>query len=174
MAEDHLEIERAWILTEMPPAELITHNIPHLISYLFSGKEGELRIVSREHKVDNGMPADVTKHSITVKSGNVGLTRNEWEDDDFPEWAWKIMLNQTIASIKKTRYFVNYDNHKLEIDKYHYRMANGEGGDDIRNKLRLECEFKSEEEANEFELPDWAKGSKEITGLGVEWGLDSD
>ena len=168
MLEDHLEIERAWILEKMPPQNLITHNIPHDIGYVFSDKNGELRVVHRVHRKSNGMPNDAHRYSITVKSGGT-LTRSEWEDDDFPEWAFELMWRKTDCSINKTRYFVTFGKYRLEIDYYNSRGAHFTGGDveckDIEGRVRLECEFDSEEEANEFVLPDWAEGAIEITGL---------
>lgn len=168
MIEDNLEIERAWILDKMPPSELITHNIPHDIGYIHSDKNGELRVVHRYHSKENGMPAYGERYSITVKSGGT-LTRKEWEDDDFPQWAFDILWVKTKVYIRKTRYFVQYKDHKLEIDLYRSRGSHDQFStwqkSDIAGNIRLECEFLSEEAAGEFVLPDWAEGAVEITGL---------
>ena len=175
MSEDHIEIERAWVLEEMPAQELITHSIPHQIAYLFSESYGELRIVKRYHEVARGMPSDCEKFSITVKSGQSGLSRNEWEDDELPEWAFLVLEAQGKHVVEKTRYFVNHNEHKLEINQYAnrsyspyadlYTFRNVVWTDDINGKIRLECEFSSEEEAKSFELPEWAEGAMEITGI---------
>lgn len=171
MSKDSIEIERAWILNKMPPKELISHNLPHKIGYLFSDYSGELRIVKRMHRTINGMASNETWHSITVKSGQSGLSRSEWEDDYFPEWAYNILWEKRKASIDKTRHFVPYKKHRLEIDVYNardYLIHNIDGlhySADIANNIRMECEFSSEDEAAQFELPEWAQDAREITGI---------
>lgn len=171
MVENHTEIERSWILKSLPNEDLIEKNIPHEIAYLISGFVGELRIVKRLHKKSNGMPSDCEKYSITVKGGQSGLSRPEWEDDNFPAWGFDILWQSKKSVIKKTRYFVPDGKHLLEIDVYHKRgkISNHtndfEWCSDIAGNIRVECEFSSEEEANAYTLPEWAKGSKEITGM---------
>jgi CYTH domain-containing protein len=177
MAENHKEIERIWILPKMPSKEVLANNtskgdranpIPHLISYLFSDYKGEMRVVKREFDTGN-------KYSVTVKSRG-DMVRDEWEDDHVPEWVYEIVEPNAICGVAKTRHFVDHQNYTLEIDEYQYRFTRGtidtdidsdiayyNKEDDIAGKVRLECEFSSEEEANDFELPEWAEGAKEVT-----------
>lgn len=175
-AENHKEIERIWILPKMPPSEVLANNtnigaranpIPHLISYVFSDFRGEMRVVKREFDTGN-------KYSITVKSRG-DMVRDEWEDDHIPQWVYETVEPNAICGIAKTRHFVDYQNYTLEIDEYQYRFTRSKvdtGVDlcshynkeyDVARKVRLECEFASEEEANRFKLPEWATGVKEVT-----------
>jgi len=175
MAKDIKEIERIWILPEMPPEELTIHKIPHLISYIFSEKEGEMRVVSRylpeEDDSLNNLPfikkdgekQVVGRFFLTVKSRG-DMVRDEWEDKNLPEWAYKILAAQAVCGILKTRHFIKYNNYTLEVDEYSTRFFGVKRvSNDIKGKVRLECEFASEEEANRFKLPEWAKGAVEVT-----------
>ena len=176
MAENHKEIERIWILPKMPPQDVLENNtskgdrerpIPHLISYIFSDHKGEMRVVKREFDTGNTF-------SITVKSRG-DMVRDEWEDDRLPEWVYNIVEPNAVCGVAKTRHFVDYQNYTLEIDEYQYRFTRSEvetdidlcsfynKDEDIAGKVRLECEFSSEEEANHFELPEWAEGAREVT-----------
>lgn len=163
MAEDHVEIERAWIIYELPPNDLVSHIIPHDIVYLFSDEFGELRIVRRIHRTSFGMASNQERFSITVKSGG-SLSRKEWEDDEFPKWSFDILWNKVENAIEKTRYFANFNEHLLEIDYYHNRLSYNKTYSDVSGKIRLECEFNSETEAADFVLPDWVKDAVEVTG----------
>jgi CYTH domain-containing protein len=183
MAENHKEIERIWILPKMPSPEVLANNfnkgdranpISHLISYIFSDHRGEMRVVKREFDTGN-------KYSITVKSRG-DMVRDEWEDDHIPQWVYETVEPNAVCGVAKTRYFVDYQNYTLEIDEYQYRFTRGEvetdidrctprttppgyyhKDDGIAGKVRLECEFPSEDEANRFELPEWAKDAREVT-----------
>jgi len=170
MAENHKEIERIWILPKMPSPEVLANNtntgaranpIPHLISYIFSDFNGEMRVVKREFDTGN-------KYSITVKSRG-DMVRDEWEDTNIPEWVYNIVEPNAMCAVSKTRHFVDYQGYTLEIDEYHYRGSNrGRSGmyhdlTELNDKVRLECEFSFEQEANDFELPEWAKDAKEVT-----------
>lgn len=163
---DHVEIERAWVLDALPPEKIVKYKIPHDIGYIFADDECELRIVQRYHRVENGMLEDARKYSITVKDGAGGLSRKEWEDDEFPAWAFDLLWTKLCCSLYKTRHFVDYKDNLLEIDEYHDRTfysGNYAYDDSLAGKVRLECEFDSEDAAKSFELPEWAKGAVEVT-----------
>ena len=150
MAHNHIEIERSWILKALPDSALIDHSIYHEIGYLFN-EDGELRVYKKNL-------AGRWKYGITVKTDGK-LSRQEWEDKAFPEWAFNVVWPNTLgARVHKVRYFVHYSHdgniYLLEIDEYRKNC---------KGLIRLECEFRSEEAANRFVLPNWAKGSVEVT-----------
>lgn len=155
--KDNKEIERSWILPYFPTLTF-SHAITHNIYYLLSNDLGEMRIVERFLK-------DGKTYSLTVK--NIGdLSRNEYEDDNLPEWAFLILKKEYKFMVSKTRHFLNYKNYQLEIDDYNYRVVNVglfHNKESFQDKVKLECEFSSEEEANRFVLPEWAAGAEEVT-----------
>lgn len=166
MAKDHKEIERAWILPNNPPQELINDSILHLISYIFINNYGEMRVVRRY--------AREKEFLLTLKTHG-DMVRQEWEEE-IQQWSYNILEQQAVCGLKKTRHFINYHDFLLEIDEYHYRFERGTINteidsdisfeskyEDIAGKIRLECEFSSEKEANDFILPGWAVGATEVT-----------
>lgn len=146
MSQDAIEIERSWVLKSLPDKSLVDHTIFNQIGYVFR-KNGELRVYKKR------VP-DKWKYGITVKD-NGDLSRKEWEDKLFPEWAYEVVWPNTLgARVYKTRHFVFYKALLLEIDQY-YR--------DLKGLIRMECEFPSEGAAAAFVLPEWAEGAIEVT-----------
>lgn len=148
MSKDELEIEKKFILNQMPAQDLINHNIPHESYYLTGATDSELRLVKRSTAMG-------FKYSISVKNSG-GLIRKEWEDNSFPEWAFEALLkdNAWVPKLTKTRHYIDDGNNLLEIDEYF---------GDLKGLVILECEFKSEEEANKFIVPEWLDVQKEVT-----------
>jgi len=145
MAHDHLEVERSWVIKAVPDKSLIAHSVYHEIGYLFHDP-GELRVYAKKL-------LDGWKYGITVKSDG-DLARQEWEDKEFPEWAFNIVWPKTKTNrIYKTRYYIDiiHNNIKLliEVDEY---LENCE------DLIRMECEFPSQEAAESFWLPSWIEG----------------
>lgn len=156
---DIKEIERIWILKEMPPAELIYSFRTHIISYILNNKFGEMRLVE---KFMEGGP----KYLLTVKSRGT-LSRDEWEEK-IPSWVFDFLVKETKYSLKKTRHFVMHEKYNLEVDLYLDRyIIDQDFGNyfdrTIADKIKMECEFKSEDEAKQFVLPEWAKDAVEVT-----------
>ncbi len=90
---------------------------------------------------------------ITVKEGK-GLVRNEWEVE-IPEWVFqKIWSEIEKKKLEKDRYVIPYRDHLIEFDVYKGTLA---------PLMILECEFKDEEDAKQFILPEWAKDAIEVT-----------
>ncbi len=158
MAFDEIEIERSWVISALPKKPLIDHEVYHEIGYLFS-EGGELRVYKK--KMPNGW-----EYGITVKNEG-DLSRREWEDKQFPEWAFDVVWPNTLgARVCKTRHFVFVSTtgqlvklsdpliFLIEIDEY---VGNCEG------LIRLECEFINESHAEAFVLPDWATDAIEVT-----------
>ena len=150
MAHDELEIERSWVIEALPDEALIDHSIYHEIGYLFN-TDGELRVFKKR------MPGS-WKYGLTVKEDG-DLFRKEWEEKDFPEWAFNVVWpNTENFRFHKIRHFVYYlfDGRVclLEIDEYKQNL---------KGLIRLECEFQSNGLAEEFILPDWVQGPVEVT-----------
>lgn len=156
MAHNQNEIERAWVVSELPSIELVTHSVYHEIGYLVvtdpsMDSPGELRVYRKK------LP-DRWKFGITVK-GMGDVSRKEWEDKEFPEWAFCILWQYVEDRIVyKTRHFspmvFNNVDLLLEVDEYH---------NNLEGLIRLECEFESEEQAEKFWLPSWVKNPNEVT-----------
>lgn len=161
---DHEEIERSWVISELPPENLIYDFSSHVIFYLISDEIGEARVIKFLSQAE-------TKYKFSVKTKG-GLVRKEWDSPYIPEWVYNILSTDCPCGIKKTRYFVDYKNHKLEIDKYEYRIENPyssvheyclDKDFSVQGKIKLECEFNSIEESKLFTLPDWVKNPVEVT-----------
>lgn len=152
MAIDEIEIERSWILRSVPDKSWVHHSIPNEIGYVFS-KDGELRIYKKR------LP-DKLAYGITVKDEG-DLSRKEWEDKQFPEWAFEVVWpNTTGARVYKTRHFIPHGPMSkarfIEVDEY---------SQVLKGLVRMECEFPSEQDAADFVLPPWAhaNGAIEVT-----------
>lgn len=138
------EIERRWILPELPKIVL---PIPDKIrqGYIYVDELGELRIRERNDQ-----------HTLAVKGkdGAGGLLRREF-DRPIPSWAFETLWPATMhRRIYKNRYGIPYAGHLLELDIYE-GMTKGH--------IKLECEFKSNEDPSQFKLPEWAKDAFEVT-----------
>ncbi len=89
---------------------------------------------------------------LTIKSGNVGISRMEFEYAIPADEATSILDNLCDGSvIRKTRFAVRDGSHLWEIDEFH--------GDNA-GLVMAEIELQSEEEA--FRRPSWA--GEEVTG----------
>jgi CYTH domain-containing protein len=83
------------------------------------------------------------KYFITSKSGS-GTSRFEWEVS-IPEQVFLNHISEEQPYIAKTRYYKSHGDHTLEIDVY----------DNPKGLITVECEFMSELEAEQYELPEW-------------------
>lgn len=135
------EIERKWRLRFIP-GELHGHSSLIEQGYLISG-ETELRLRKNENDF-----------LITVK-GDGDLERPEW-NSRAPSWVFDALWPNVTHSIRKLRMSVGHLGYKhlLQIDTYL---------DFLDGLFILECEFKSIEEAEAFEVPSWATGAMEVT-----------
>jgi adenylate cyclase len=89
---------------------------------------------------------------MCLKEGQ-GLSRKEWEVE-VPEWVFdKLWPHTEELRVCKTRHFLQYGLHTLELDEYH---------GPYEGLWILECEFISESEAAQFDPPSWA--TEEVTG----------
>ncbi len=91
---------------------------------------------------------------ITVKKGS-GLVRQEWEKQ-IPQWAFNILKkNDTRGIVLKTRYFIPFKKHTLEVDVYRGTLV---------PLITLECEFENTKDARAFRMPAIVGEYKEMTG----------
>ncbi|OHA58854.1 MAG: hypothetical protein A2571_00515 [Candidatus Vogelbacteria bacterium RIFOXYD1_FULL_44_32] len=140
------EIERKFWLPTMPPLVVyVDHNqVPCLFieqAYL-PAEEGETR-VRRSGR----------KYFLTVKKGE-GLVRQETEVE-LPRVIYDSLRPLAVGrTVNKNRYFFKFGQLVLELDEYTGYLA---------GLVVLECEFKTEEEAHNFTLPDWAKLAVDVT-----------
>lgn len=82
---------------------------------------------------------------LTYKSSGL-MTRQEVELP-LNEMAYRHMLQKADGRIiQKERFFIPYQTYRIELDRFHR---------DFEGLLMAEVEFKSEEEANHFQKPDW-------------------
>ncbi len=90
---------------------------------------------------------------LTIKSKGA-LSRDESEHA-IPEGLFSLLWPLVSSNVvRKTRYLLDYDDLVLEIDVY---SGKHEG------LVVLECEFKTVEEAERFELPDWIGPATDVT-----------
>jgi CYTH domain-containing protein len=136
-----LEIERKWRL-RFVPGELHGHSTLIEQGYILTG-DPEVRLRRQDGDL-----------LITVK-GEGDIERTEW-DSPLPPWVFESLWTRVTCSLRKLRMTLGYKSyeHVLEIDTYL---------DTLDGLIILECEFKSIEAADAFELPTWATGSMEVT-----------
>lgn len=88
---------------------------------------------------------------ITVKSKNIGIVRSEWEYQ-IPEQDAREMLSLCNGLIiSKTRWIVNYEKHKWEVDEFHGSLA---------GLILAEAELKSADDM--LDIPPFIE--KEVSG----------
>ena len=145
-----MEIERKWLLRSLPP--IIKSEIPDvqiLQAYLpLIGYRGEARI----RALTNPHTGEV-EWKLAFKSQG-SLTRQEFETS-IPEWLFDSLQDLAKKQLLKTMTFISYSKYKLEFHVYTDIV--------LRGLIILECEFKSEHDANFFEPPDWLDSAKEDT-----------
>ena len=129
-----LEIERKFLIHDLPPDLLSFSSVRIYQGYLMIGDLKEIRLRRRE-----------VQCSLTVKQGQ-GLSRTEVEVDLSEEQfntLWPITQN---SRIEKIRYSIPYQDRIIELDVY-------KGG--LAGHCLVEVEFDSGEAASIFQLPEW-------------------
>lgn len=135
------EIERKWRL-RFVPGELHEHSSLIEQGYILTD-DPELRL----RRLDNDFV-------MTVK-GEGSLERSEWNTHILP-WVFDSLWSKITCSLRKLRMTLGHKNYDPvpEIDTYL---------DALDGLFILECEFKSIDGAEAFELPIWAAGAMEVT-----------
>ena len=133
-----MEIERKFVLEAVPGG---IHSGREVVQgYLWFDPELRLRRIGGERL-------------LTIKSKG-GLTRDEVEHA-IPEGLFSLLWPLVGSKVvRKTRHLLDYNDLVLEIDVY---SGKHEG------LITLECEFKTVEEAEGFELPDWIGSATDVT-----------
>ena len=135
---DGMEIERKFVLREVPDRALLGRGVAIAQGYLQSG----LRLRRKGERC-----------FLTLK-GAGALSHEEWETE-MPGWAYERLWPLTEGRrLEKTRYEVADGEHTLEVDEYHGRLT---------GLWTLECEFPSEAAAHVFALPAWAATALDVT-----------
>jgi adenylate cyclase len=135
------EIERKFLLTALPPEELVS--AVHVIAqgYIIA-EEWELRA-----RRMNG------RCLLTVK-GDGTISREEWETD-VPEWVFVTLWPKTEGRrIEKRRHSVPDAGLTMEVDEY-------QGA--LQGLIIMEREFPTLAASEQWILPAWAANAKEVT-----------
>ena len=136
-----VEVERKFVVSELPNLEAAQGDEIEQ-GYLAIGSEGEVRVRRKGDRL-----------LLTAKRGAAGLSRQEAEielDRERFDRLWPLTEGRRL---RKRRHVLPYEGLRVEIDVY-------EG--DLEGLVVAEIEFPSEEEANEFEPPNWL--GEEVTG----------
>ena len=136
-----MEIERRFYIEDLSNIDLSKYEKKIIIQdYLY--RDGMTAIRKRKI-IDN----KEEKYFYTIKTNKVGISVNEIESIITKKEYDKLELNSSYKTISKTRYIIPYiEGLKIELDVFL---------EDFEGLVFAEIEFKSEEQANSIELPDW-------------------
>ena len=137
-----MEIERKWLIEEKNLPEDIKTYAGHRINQGYVNPDDEYLIRVRHNKSIQYPEKIKDTYKLEIKSKGL-LIRDEWRFDTTEEKFWEI-YNKSSRTISKTRYYMIVDQLEYEIDFY-----------DAYKFITLEIEFKSLEEAENFEAPSW-------------------
>ena len=139
-----VEIERKFVLESVPEVAL-GEGVDIYQRYLLRG-EHEMRL------------RRIGDQTLIAVKGSGSLRRDEWERP-FPANLFRELDDQLEGEgyVEKSRYFISDGGYTLELDLYSGVLA---------GLITLECEFRSVEEADSYELPQWAidVGARDVTG----------
>ncbi|MFO7959892.1 MAG: hypothetical protein R6U94_02960 [Nitriliruptoraceae bacterium] len=136
-----IEVERAFVADDVPDPGLLGPGVHLRQGYVASEGEVEVRLRIRERDA-----------ALTIKAGR-GMVRTEVElplSRDDAEALWHHTGGRRLA---KQRHRVEVGDHVAEVDVYDGALA---------GLCRVEVEFASPAEANDFEPPAWF--GREVTG----------
>lgn len=139
------EIEKKYFIKKLPEYTNIDKYKMIEQKYLSITDNAETRV--RKTKNSDG----VTKYSLTYKRGK-GRIREETIIEIDKRTFEKIWHSIEGQSLKKTRYYVLYDNNIVEVDCFTNPKL-----DDV-----AEIEFKSKKEMDSFEPPIWFKEETDL------------
>ncbi|MDP2683480.1 MAG: hypothetical protein Q8P20_00330 [bacterium] len=143
--ENFYEIERRWIIKDIPSRTLINRSTRRKVGYIFNS-DSELRLVKAFNPT-------ITTNYISIKTDG-GLVRKEWQER-IPDWAFDAAWPQTVNNrLEITRHFINDNNNLLEIDEYHGRF---------KGLIKLEVEFTEVETSIGYKLPIFIKAHVDVT-----------
>lgn len=135
-----MEIERKWLVKEIPSWIIEYNNTSILQGYVLSNKNVSIRVRSEKSIFE-------TKYTMTVKSGQ-GMSRQEYEIDIDTETFNELWMQTEGNRISKNRFLIPIRDTKLKIefDVFH---------DNNAGLLIAEVEFHDHDQAVNFIAPDW-------------------
>lgn len=140
------EIERKWLVKrEDIPYNLEKKADVFEITQTYLNYSPEIRVRNVSDK----------RYVMAIKTGltdEQGLTRDERQYDLTKEEYEHLLTKQEGNTIYKTRYQIKVDNYTYSFDFFH---------DQLDGLTYMEIEFPSEEEANNFQAPEWL--GKDVT-----------
>lgn len=142
---DHREIERKFVV-DLVPDGLGVHPRKWM-------RQGYL-VIDDERKLTVRLRQEGEAFHLAIKHGK-GIVRTEVDlplDQGQFEALWSEALRY---SLTKTRYYVDYNDVRVEVDLYEGRL---------QGLMTAEVEFESEEAATAFRPPPWL--GREVTGDG--------
>lgn len=140
------EIERKWLVKrEDIPYKLEKKADKFEITQTYLNYSPEIRVRNVSDK----------RYVMAIKTGltdEQGLTRDERQYDLTKEEYEHLLTKQEGNTIYKTRYQIKVDNYTYSFDFFH---------DQLDGLTYMEIEFPTEEEANNFQAPEWL--GKDVT-----------
>lgn len=138
-----MEIERKFLVKNLKDLNINLGGYEHKYirqNYLYKDLYTAIR---KRLVIDN-----TTRYFYTIKTNKEGYSVNEIESEISEEDFYNIKLNKNYNEIVKTRYIIPYYNYKIELDVFE---------SDFEGIIFAEVEFKSLEEAMEFDkiIPKW-------------------
>lgn len=134
------EIERKFLINELPARWQEFRNERIAQGYLFNSKEGVVRVRQK----GNRFFQTIKKSGLKIREEiEFELSKSQFDQ------MWEYASKQVIS---KTRYYIPYHSYTIELDIFE---------DSLQGLVVAEVEFKSEQESNLFKPPVWF--GKEIT-----------
>lgn len=143
---DIIEIERKWILPSLPKAVADQTPLQYERHFLFISDSIEIRIQRKGEKYE--FERKVKQRSLERTGQKFEISKEEFN----------VLKGASIRSIRRESYVLG----NISIKKY---TGTFEG------LIRAEVEFKSEEEAKAFEVPDWLGAEISDSRLGKDKNL---
>jgi CYTH domain-containing protein len=131
------ENERKFLIEEVPPKIRHFRETKIRQGYLAVTCDREVRLRERRHPDSGGV-----KHTLTTKIGQ-GQSREEYEAELTEGWFRTLWPGTKGQRIRKTRCEINWDPWTIELDIY------------VRPTGLVTAEVELEEDADQFEVPDW-------------------
>jgi adenylate cyclase len=135
-----IELERKWLVSSPPDLSLYKFDeIEQGYISFASSENNEVRIRRKSNQYYLTIKSLNDKSSLNIKRLETEIILSKEQYD----LLWPITLGKRIV---KRRYYIDYHNHKIELDIYN---------DSLNNLIMAEVEFSSELDANKFTSPSW-------------------
>jgi CYTH domain-containing protein len=135
-----IELERKWLVSSPPDLSLYKFDeIEQGYISFASSENNEVRIRRKSNQYYLTIKSLNDKSSLNIKRLETEIILSKEQYD----LLWPITLGKRIV---KRRYYIEYQNYKIELDLYK---------DSLDNFIIAEVEFSSELDANKFIPPSW-------------------